>query len=763
MLIAWHKAKYMKYFYLLCTFLVFSITQAQIVNIPDPNFKNALLNYPIVIDTNGDGEIQVSEAASFDGGSPSRILGLDNQNISDLTGIDAFTNVKLLVCTDNNLTTLEFAYNEQLESVFCSRNILTSIDVSNLPNLISLDCDANNLTELDTSNNQSLVQLVCNENLMTSLDISQNSNLETFIASNNQLTTINFPESTSLHSIQVDNNNFTNLDFSNFNSIVTLDVNGNQLSHLDVSNQRELFSLNADDNQLNSIFMKNGNQLYDYYLSFDNNPNLEFICADAFEVEQIENKLLEYGNTGVVVNSYCSFVPGSESFLVQGTSYIDIDGNGCNDTDPEYPYLKYLVSDGTSSEYFYNDPNGFYNMPLPEGSYTITPILENLEYFEVSPSSLSVDLPGADDPTILDFCVVPNDQAYLDLEIILIPLEAARPGFEADYKIIYRNKGILAFSGFVEFTFLDDLVSFVFASPNRDTQTDRTLQWNFENLMPFESRTINVTMLLNTPIDPNFPLNGGDILSYNANIGPTNVDIVPQDNASSLRQIVVNSFDPNDKTCLEGDTITPEMVGEYVHYLIRFENTGTADAINIVVKDMIDTSKFDVSTLIPLHGSHEFVTRITNTNEVEFIFENINIPFDDANNDGYVVFKIKTLPSLALGDTFANDAEIYFDYNAPIITNDFSTTVAEPLSVSESTSNEFKMHPNPVADLLYIEAQTGIQSITIYDLNGRQLSRTALTGQPMNYQLNMGNLSKGMYFVKTISSSGEMIQKIIKD
>jgi Zn-dependent M32 family carboxypeptidase len=94
-----------------------------------------------------------------------------------------------------------------------------------------------------------------------------------------------------------------------------------------------------------------------------------------------------------------------------------------------------------------------------------------------------------------------------------------------------------------------------------------------------------------------------------------------------LRQTVVNSFDPNDKTCLEGSTIPPSAVGKYVHYMIRFENKGTAEAQNVVVKDMIDTSKFDISSLVVTQGSHPFVTRITETNKVEFIFEKYQFTF----------------------------------------------------------------------------------------------------------------------------------------
>ena len=52
---------------LLIALFAFTISQAQIVNIPDANFKNALLNHIPVIDLNGDSEIQISEASVFNG------------------------------------------------------------------------------------------------------------------------------------------------------------------------------------------------------------------------------------------------------------------------------------------------------------------------------------------------------------------------------------------------------------------------------------------------------------------------------------------------------------------------------------------------------------------------------------------------------------------------------------------------------------------------------------------------------------------------
>ena len=110
----------------------------------------------------------------------------------------------------------------------------------------------------------------------------------------------------------------------------------------------------------------------------------------------------------------------------------------------------------------------------------------------------------------------------------------------------------------------------------------------YTNLQPFESRSISVTLNLNSPTETP-PLNSDDLLNFTANITPVAQDETPNDNTFTLNQTVVNSYDPNDKMCLEGNWLDPVKVGDYVHYCIRFENKGTASAVNVVVKDVIDT------------------------------------------------------------------------------------------------------------------------------------------------------------------------------
>ncbi len=269
-------------------------------------------------------------------------------------------------------------------------------------------------------------------------------------------------------------------------------------------------------------------------------------------------------------------------------------------------------------------------------------------------------------------------------------------------------------------------------------------------------------MNLNAPTETP-PLNGDDVLGFTATVNPVSGDETMEDNTSELNQTVVNSYDPNDKTCLEGNTITPDLIGEYVNYLIRFENTGTANAINVVVKDVIDITKFDISSLIVKDASHNLTTSITNTDEVRFSFENINLPFDDANNDGYIAFKIKTLNTLVEGDTFENDAQIFFDYNFPIQTNVAQTLIQSPLSTNDFELSGFEIYPNPSQDKLFIKGLDAIKSVTIYDISGRLINEVSLIGTRNNIEISTEKLGQGAYFVKVKTDVGEFVKKIVKE
>ncbi len=838
----------MKHSYLLLlAILTIQTTQAQIIDFPDANFKNALLNQPTVdqnsngnydsyVDSNLDGEIQISEAEAI------TALKISSSQITSLEGIQYFTNLRVLDCNRNTLTTLEHL-NElssllslncgwnpltssesisaltNLSWLMCDENDLTELDLSSFSNLTFLDCSKNNITSLNLTGANSIETLKCFNNMITTLDVnnltalkyiscSQNQitqldvsaltyleelqctannissldvsgleNLNKLICRYNSLNYLNISNATNLWFIDTRNNQLSSLDGSNLENLKTIYINDNNLTSLNVSgssleflecNDNQLTTLDFTDspnlrwlecgsNNLTSLFVKNGKE--ENRLAFGNNPNLEFICVDNFQLEEVQSRVDLFGYD-TVVNSYCSFSLGGTNFKIQGTNILDLDTNGCDASDAPFPNLKFSIDNGTTIYQEIANDSGNYELNVEEGVYTITPILESPDYFSVSPTSITVDFTSETSPTIQDFCITANG-TYSDLEITLIPLNFAVPGFDVDYKLIYKNKGNTIVSDVIDLTFENDVMNLISVEPLPDVQIENSLTWNFTNLLPLEERQISFTMHLNNPMETP-ALNAGDILKFTGAINPVTGDETPNDNIINLNQTVFNSFDPNDKTCLEGLIIAPELIGEYVHYLIRFENIGTSNASNVVVKDIIDTTKFDIDSVFLIDASHEFETKIEN-NIIEFIFENINLPFDDANNDGYVAFKIKTLDTLVEGDIFENDAEIYFDYNFPIETNIAQTRIEQPLNISESAYLNLELFPNPVKDVLTIKGKTIIESITIYDVSGRLIDKTSFISNKNIIEFDTSKLIQGTYFAKIKTERGESVKKIIKE
>lgn len=705
--------------------------------------------------------------------SDNDILNLDvSQNINlesfwchnnSLTSLDVSQNTGLtsLICSNNSLGTLNITSNTGLYNLSCNNIGISQLDISQNLMLGILSVSGNQLTTLDVGNHQNLQSLGCAGNLLEDLDVSQNSNLNFLNCSDNNLGMLDVSSNVLLSTLYAINIGISVLDLSQNSELEKLVCESNQITTLDLSENVNLNYLKIKFNPLESLFIKNGT--YNgggngSYIDLPTGSTLSYICADPFELGYFESMIGNWG-WNFEVNSYCSFTPGGEFYTIEGQNTIDEDMNGCDVSNPAYPYLYYGISDSTTTGAHLANGNGEFNIPLQQGTYAITPQLENPTYFSVSPSSLSVSLPDDGSPYLQDFCITPNG-TFNDLEVMIVPLDVARPGFDADYKIVYKNKGTTSLSGNVNLNYDDVHMDLVSAAPVADSQSTGSLTWNFTNLNPFESQEIYFTMNLNTPIETTFPLNGGDILVYNVGITPVGSDETPSDNIMVLSQGVVNSYDPNDKTCLEGATIGPDRVGEYVHYMIRFENTGSASAINIVVRDEIDSNKFDITSLVPLEGSHDFETRIQNGDKVEFIFEGVNLPFDDANNDGYVLFKIKTLQTLNEGDTFSNDAEIYFDYNAPIITNDYQTSVQSPLSTNEIIlGSNLNVYPNPVKNQFTIETVEGVdvESVTIYGISGGVVAKM---GRQTSYDIS--EYASGVYIVELSTNKGTINKRIVK-
>ena len=331
------------------------------------------------------------------------------------------------------------------------------------------------------------------------------------------------------------------------------------------------------------------------------------------------------------------------------------------------------------------------------------------------------------------------------------------PGLRHVYQLVYENIGTTQLSGNVEVDFDGALVSFVEATPTETSASGTTISWDYSNLNPFETRSIEVVFEVEQP-----PIvEAGDVLPYTATVNPVSGDAAPDDNVFQLNQIAVNSYDPNDKQVLEGYQVLIENADEYLHYVVRFQNMGTASAINVRVQDSLD-EKLDWTTLKVLDASHAMETQLVNST-IDFIFDDINLPTatsDPEGSQGFVAFKVKPLPTIQLDDVVANVADIYFDFNAAIITNTVYTRFVDELGVSDLETLKIVAYPNPANDILNIQAEGSISSIEVMNLLGQTLLNSK--GNSNREQIDISGLAAGNYFVKVVVGDGSRVLRVVK-
>lgn len=674
--------------------LITSMASSQIVNIPDSNFKNRLID--IGVDTDTDGEIQVSEAAAVTG-----TLNVSGNAITNLQGIEAFVNITKLNCIGNQLTTLDVSLNTVLDTLQSGQNQLISLNVSNNPNLLQLDIGVNPLEALDVSNCPALVDLRIFGSNIETLDCSNNHNLTAlYIATNTLLETV--------------------------------------------------YIKNGSDESSGNI--GGGSWLENWLLG--NNPSLVYVCADADQVVEIQG----FAGPDYVVNTYCSFEPGGDLNTIQGTTQIDVDSDGCDAGDPISSFMSFNVGldPNPADNLLYTNSMGVYNLYVGEvGTYSIVPNLEDPSYFTVAPSSVSIPVPVIDNSiTIQDFCLEPNG-IRPDAEVVIAPIFGSRPGFDATYRLVYKNKGNQELSGTVNFEYDDTVLDFVSATTTPDAQSTGLLSFDFDGLQPFENRFVDIVLNVNDPTETP-PVNIDDVLDFTSEITIDQTEETPEDNIFDYSEVVAGAFDPNDITCLQGDVAPSTHIGDYLHYVINFENTGNAPAENVVVTTQIDPDDFDINTLQILNASDEMSVTITG-NLIEFIFENISL---STGGHGNILLKMKTNGNLVISDIVSNEANIYFDFNFPVTTNMADTTF-ETLSVDEFEEEQtVRLYPNPSDTIVTIEATSTIQAVDMYDMQGRIILSKEANNQTAF--IDVSQFADGMYFLVIKTDAGEVTKRVLK-
>jgi uncharacterized repeat protein (TIGR01451 family) len=271
----------------------------------------------------------------------------------------------------------------------------------------------------------------------------------------------------------------------------------------------------------------------------------------------------------------------------------------------------------------------------------------------------------------------------------------------------------------------------------------------------------------------------GTGLQGTATVNPIAGDVTPANNTDGEYTTVVGSWDPNDKQVEPyhtGDAWNGGIIyqnDEELEYTIRFQNTGTAPAGLVVIRDTLDVNLMPES-IRNIDTKHAATISIEDGNVLVVTFNNIYLP--DSTTDfeasmGFVRFDINRLPNLPIGTQIENTAAIYFDFNAPIITNtpiSIIGTITNTINIDQ-TKLDVEAMPNPFDEqvtLKYTLEQREDITIRIHNSVG-QCVQTYTRAQSQSKgvyieTINTHDLPSGVYMLTLETSNNIITKKMIK-
>jgi uncharacterized repeat protein (TIGR01451 family) len=795
---------------LLILLLAFNLSsKAQFVNIPDANFATWLAtNYPTCMS----GSLMDTTCGAII--SADKVV-CANQQINNLSGIQYFDGLDTLYCGANNLTSLPQLPSNlkvlscgsnplvnlpnlptDLEALLCSNSQLTTLPA--LPsNLKKLYCDNNDLTTLPTLPS-TLTALFCDYNSLTSLP-SLPTGLTNFDCSYNNLTALpilpagiqelfcsynnlnfipNFPDSLKklfcqhnslasfpvfpplLNEIFCYNNNLTYLPALP-NGLYSLSCENNFLTSLP-SFSDSINYLDCQNNNIHCFPVFPDNFSSPLLFSIDNNP---FNCLPNY-ISAMNPTLLAYP---LCTNGNSNGCLGAQ--VIEGHTYKDNNGNclynvldqGLNNV----PLQLFDFNNNFNSQ-TYSFYQGIYSFANPFATYKV--VVDTT----LKPYTITCAHPGIDSTVALS---VANPIANVDFEIAckpgfdvgvqsVVPTGLVFPGEQHRLNILagdmsnwYNLNCAAGVSGTVQVTFSGNVNydSIYAAGSLIPSVAGNVLTYTIPDFGAIDFLHSFVLFLTTDTTAL-----AGDTVCINISVTPTSGDNNLVNNNFTFCYFIGNSFDPNNKEVFPVNVLPG--FSDWFTYTIHFQNTGAAPAINIRLLDSLD-SHLDLSTFEIINYSHPNAATL-NQNILTVRFSDILLPDSGSNltgSQGYIQYRIKPLPNLPAGTVINNKANIYFDYNAPILTNTTSNEFL--LSSSSSTNivtseNDLIIFPNPSNGQFQIKKLDKSEvNIRLFNLLGEEVFKGKLMNEIET--LNLSHLSAGVYWLSINSKTKTAVKKIV--
>ena len=430
--------------------------------------------------------------------------------------------------------------------------------------------------------------------------------------------------------------------------------------------------------------------------------------------------------------------------------------------------------------YTMTDATGYYEFIVNDGSYTV-------EYIGSAEVDLLCPLPGTYDVTLNTNGSISADNHFYvvrpDFDLCITKNTGnARPGFNQFNCLQICNYGEENADAVVTFIH-DDLFSNQTPWPNISpaygnliastytyNEATNTFTWNVDGLAPGECRKIMWWM----PVPVTAMI--GDAIFSEAKGNPIIGDINPANNCLAWSQTITGSYDPNDKRNFIGESEWGGLFydpNETMEYAIRFQNVGTDTAFTVVVRDTLDDEYLDVTTLRGFTASHDMEVQFEDSNVLVFTFNNIMLVDSFTNelaSNGWLNFNIDLKPNLPLNTEIRNKAAIYFDFNAPVITNELVDHFTNEVSTFFPTKNKLQVEVTPTITndevrVKYVLEKTNTVSLQIYNIGGVLLQGFDFGKKEMGEyveSLSLKDFTAGVYFVFVKTEEGSAVRKVVK-
>jgi uncharacterized repeat protein (TIGR01451 family) len=651
-----------------------------------------------------------------------------------------------LECYSNQLSSLP-AFPNSLIVLRCNNNLLSSLPA--LPNsLTELACNNNQLSSLPVMPN-SLTQLFCYDNQLSSLPTLSNS-LTTLWCYNNLLSSLTALPNT-LTSLWCYNNLLSSLPPLP-NSINSLNCSMNQLS-----------SLSAVPNTMSEFRINNNNISCLVNLPAVSNQNNTNISNNPLTC--VPNQTNYSGNLPLCIDNDPVNNPNNcQGVNITGRVFSDLNENCIyNNTD--------LNSQNIPVKLYDNQNNFLAQSYTINGVYSFASLLPNTFQIKIDTTNLPVSIAcgqsNAQSVTIntanqtiqnINFPVV------CDAEYDVYAQSISRSGWvfpgqthtmrtnitdnETWFNIACDEANT---SGIVTIQ-VNGPVSFVAPATGALTPTvnGNTYTYTISNFNNLNANSFGLQLMTDTTAQAN------DQICVHVEITPNPMDADTTNNVYDFCYNVVNSYDPNMKEVYPVNVLPG--YDDWFTYTIHFQNTGNAPAFNIRLRDTLDT-QLDLNTFEVLGYSHQANVTISG-NILTVRFNNIMLPDSTSDYDGsmgYFQYRIKPFPNLPLGSQISNTAYIYFDFNAPIITNTTENNFEFPVSVSSiaSSENKYSVYPNPSSGVFTFKDTKNLNSVEVYNVLGEKI-----LNQTNQKTINLSGFSKGIYFARV---NGMQVVKLVKE